>query len=99
MEKKKRGNSSDQGWQKLDSFIGQKKTVKPPAHAWQELALKLIDELDIPPFKKTAVFQICRDYPKNLVEQALIDTKELCKSGAKWKYFFKIIANKIEWDK
>lgn len=68
-----------------------KKTVKPPAYRWQELALEVIKELNVPANKKSSVFKACRDKGEKLVRQALIDTKELCQTGEKWKYFFKII--------
>lgn len=81
-----------------DSFkkIGQigKLRIKPPAYEWQDLALQIIKELSVPEFKKSAVFKVCRDLPKSLVMQALIDTKELSKDGPAWKYFFKVISQK-----
>ncbi len=67
------------------------KRVKPPAYQWQELALRLISELSIPDFKRSAVFKVCRDLPAVVVERSMNETKELCKTGAKWKYFFKVI--------
>ena len=67
---------------------------KPPAHAWQELALRIERELAIPKFKRSAVFKVCRDYPRSVVERCLADTKELCQTGEKWRYFFKVIAAK-----
>ncbi len=67
---------------------------KPTAYSWQELALRVIKELNIPNFKRSAVFKICKVKPKNFVEQAMNDTKELCDAGEKWKYFFKIINSK-----
>ena len=95
----KKNADKGQGWQKIDVIFNKKKAIRPPAFEWQDLALKLIDELGVPGYKRSAIFQICRDYPKNIIEQALIDTKELCQTGLKWKYFFKIIGNNIEWDK
>ncbi|MBN2854449.1 hypothetical protein JXK06_02885 [Patescibacteria group bacterium] len=73
-------------------FAEQKNTkkVKPPAYSWQELALAIIKDLEVPDFKKSSVFKICRDLPENKVKIALNDTKELCKSGSKWQYFFKV---------
>jgi len=68
-----------------------KKTVKPPAYPWQDLALRIIKELGIPNFKRSAVFKVCKEHPSQKIELALNDTKELCQSGSKWKYFFKII--------
>ena len=70
-----------------------KTVVKPPAHEWQDLALKIIQELSVPGFKRNSVFKICKENPKTRVMQALNDTKELCKTGEMWKYFFKIIAS------
>ncbi|HNX10845.1 MAG TPA: hypothetical protein PKI61_01770 [bacterium] len=67
------------------------KTIKPPAHPWQDLALRIIQELGVPAFKRSAVFKVCRDYPQNVIQAALTDTKELCTSGQKWAYFFKVI--------
>jgi len=68
-----------------------KPVVKAPAYAWQDLALRVIKELNIPGFKRSSVFKICKDKPAQTVERAINDTKELCKSGDQWKYFFKII--------
>jgi len=67
------------------------KPVKAPAYSWQDLALQIIKELGIPDAKKSSVFKICRDKPAPVVQRAINDTKELCQSGEKWKYFFKII--------
>jgi len=77
-----------------DIFVNRKKTPKAPAYQWQELALKVINELGIPNFKKSSVFKACRDNSKNFVEKCFNDTKELCGKGEKWKYFFKIIGGK-----
>ncbi len=67
---------------------------KPPAYQWQDLALKIINELGIPNFKRSSVFKICRDNDRNFVEKCFDDTKELTKGGEQWKYFFKLIADK-----
>ncbi|MDD2354111.1 MAG: hypothetical protein PHH52_00535 [Patescibacteria group bacterium] len=68
-----------------------KKTVKPPAYPWQDLALKIITELGIPNFKKSSVFKICKELPAHVVKRAADDTKELCPGGNSWQYFFKVI--------
>ncbi len=69
--------------------------TKPPAYPWQDLALKIERELKVPTFKRNAVFKVCRDYPRSVIERCLADTKELCFSGDKWRYFFKaLMANK-----
>jgi hypothetical protein len=86
----------DEGPQRLGDLFGKVETKKPPAHEWQDLALRIIDELSIPGFKRGSVFKICKDKPKETVEKSFNDTKELCTSGAKWKYFFKVIADKKE---
>ncbi len=81
---------------KFKSFadiVKNKKTVKPPAYPWQELALRIIKELGIPNFKRSAIFKVCKEHPTHIIETALNDTKELCTDGQKWKYFFKIIDN------
>ncbi len=69
-----------------------KKNKKMPAYAWQDLALRVIKELNIPDFKRSAVFKVCKQKSRIYIEKALNDTKELCQSGEKWKYFFKVIA-------
>lgn len=69
-------------------------TKKPPSYQWQELALRVVEELGIPNFKRNAVFKVCKENPKVLIEKALNDTKELCKKGESWKYFFKLIGQK-----
>lgn len=87
----------DDGFQKIgDVFSKAKlvKPVKPPAHPWQELALRIIKELSVPGNKRNSVFMVCKKYPKAFIEMSLNDTKELCKTGEAWKYFFKIIAGK-----
>lgn len=83
-----------------DIFKNKKPAVKPPAYPWQELALKIIEELSIPGFKRSSVFKVCRDLPASTVERALNDTKELCQSGLPWKYFFKVIdASQVKGEK
>ncbi len=81
----------------MESFsdiIKNKKRLKAPAYPWQDLALRVIKELSIPAFKRSAVFQVCKNKTAPEIELALNDTKELCHDGAKWKYFFKIIDQK-----
>lgn len=83
----------DEGPQKLSDLFGKIEQKKPPAHQWQDLALRIISDLSIPNFKRGSVFKICKDNSKEKVERAYNDTKELCKSGEKWKYFFKVISD------
>ena len=84
----------NKGPQKLgDLFNSQPIVPPPPAYKWQDLALRVIKELGIPNFKRGSVFKICKDYPQERVEKAMNDTKELCKEGECWKYFFKVIGN------
>lgn len=71
------------------------KKIKAPAYPWQDLALRVIKELGgVPGFKRAAIFKVCRDLPPQKIEMALNDTKELCKTGSAWKYFFKITDQK-----
>lgn len=70
-----------------------KNRKKPTAYNWQELALRVIKDLGIPADKKSSVFQLCKKYPQEVIERAMNDTKELCKNGEGWRYFFKILAN------
>ncbi len=81
----------DEGFKSFADIFKQKPKIKPPAYPWQDLALRIIKELSIPAFKRSSVFKVCRDLPEATIVLALNDTKELCKSGASWKYFFKII--------
>ena len=67
---------------------------KPPAYQWQDLALRVIKELNIPGNKRSSVFRACKQNARQIVERAMNDTKELCKTGEKWRYFFKIIDKK-----
>lgn len=78
----------------LSDILKNKKTVKPPAYPWQELALRIIKELNIPGFKRGAIFKICKEKPEHFIIHALNDTKELCKTGMPWKYFFKLVDKK-----
>ncbi len=75
-----------------DIFKNKQSTKKAPAYKWQDLALKVINDLNIPNFKRSAVFKVCKENPENFILNALNDTKELCKSGVKWKYFFKLVS-------
>jgi hypothetical protein len=70
------------------------KRKKAPAYQWQDTALKVIKELSIPNFKRSSIFKACRDNSQAVITQALTDTKELCKTGEKWKYFLKILSSK-----
>lgn len=80
----------EEGFQNFNEILKNKQLKKAPAYQWQDFALKIIKELNIPPIKKSSVFKICRDKPKDFVEKCLNDTKELCDTKDKWKYFFKL---------
>lgn len=81
-------------FENINDIFGSRVTQKkPPAHDWQDLALKVIKELSIPNFKRSAVFKVCKEKSKIEIEKCLNDTKELCQSGVKWKYFFKIVSS------
>jgi len=80
------------GFENLRKIIKSKKTKKkPPKYEWQDFALRIINELGIPGFKRSSIFKICKEYPRNTVEKCLNDTKELCRKGETWRYFFKLI--------
>ncbi|HPD03430.1 MAG TPA: hypothetical protein PLB57_01325 [bacterium] len=70
-----------------------RKTIKPPAYPWQQLALEVIERLRVPNFKRSAIFKVCQQFPESTIRQALIDTQELCEGGNRWQYFFKILNN------
>lgn len=82
----------DQGMKKIGDLFSLRKQQKTPAYAWQDLALRVISELNVPNFKKSAVFKSCKQKPRFYVEKCMNDAKELCQTGEKWKYFFKLIA-------
>jgi len=81
-------------FKKIGEILSAKQSVRSPAYAWQDLALWVIKELNIPSFKRSAVFKVCKQKSKIYIEKCLNDTKELCQSGEKWKYFFKLASNK-----
>jgi len=85
---------TNRGPQKIGSLLKNEARQKPPAYEWQDLALKIIAELAIPKFKRSAVFKVCKNYPKSFIEKCLNDTKELCHRGECWKYFFKLVDKK-----
>jgi len=68
------------------------KIKKPPAYKWQDLALQVIKDLSVPNFKRSAVFKVCKENSREFILTSLNDTKELCQTGEKWKYFFKIVS-------
>ena len=85
----------DMGLEKLGQLIGRpSSSKKPPAYLWQELALRVIEDLAVPNKKRNAVFKVCKNYHKYWVEKCLIDTKELCQGSECWRYFFKLISQK-----
>ena len=93
MEEKTKKEGEFEGF---GAIFAQKKRVnekKPPAYQWQELALKIIKDLNVPNFKRSSIFKVCRDNSQEAIERSLNDTKELCKSGEKWKYFLKVIVS------
>lgn len=78
----------------IKNILQNKSTKKPPAYQWQDLALNVIKELSIPGFKRAATFKVCKENSEAVIKQALIDTRELCQGGERWKYFFKILGKK-----
>lgn len=76
-----------------DIFHNKKPTKKAPAYKWQDLALEIINKLSVPGNKKSSVFKACRDNPESRIRTALNDTKELCKGGSRWQYFFKVLSS------
>ena len=83
-----------EGPQKLSELLKIPKQKKPPAYQWQDLALRIISDLNVPNFKKNSVFRVCKENSQAVIERALNDTKELCQTGEKWRYFFKVICKK-----
>lgn len=83
---------TDIGPQRFKDILANKKSIKPPAYPWQDLALRIITELNIPIKKRNAVFLVCKQHSKNFIEKCLNDTKELAKKGERWRYFFKLIS-------
>ncbi|MBU0646799.1 hypothetical protein KKC67_01535 [Patescibacteria group bacterium] len=83
--------TEDKGLEKLgDLFNLPVKTKKLPAYQWQDLALQIIRELEIPNNKRNSVFRVCKLKSRAVILGCLNDTKELCKTGQKWSYFFKL---------
>jgi len=78
----------------LADLLKNRRRKKPPAYEWQDLALRIVKELGIPGFKRNAVFKVCKEKRKETVERCLNETKELCQTGERWKYFFKLIGGK-----
>lgn len=86
-------NQGPQSISDIFSHQGQNKgqEIKPPAYPWQDLALRVIKELGVPAFKRNSVFKLCKENSKDFIEKCLNETKELCQTGERWKYFFKVI--------
>jgi hypothetical protein len=80
--------------QPIADIFQNKQTKKPPAYQWQDLALRIINELSIPSFKRNSVFKVCKNQERNFIEKCLDDTKELAEGGERWKYFFKLVTKK-----
>ena len=84
----------DKGPEKLGDLMKKQPSRKLPTYVWQELALRVIEDLSVPDFKRSAVFRVCKQKSRIYIEKCLNDTKELCRSGEPWKYFFKIVGGK-----
>ena len=84
----------NKGFSSLGNILKGQKSIKPPAYQWQDLALEVIKELNIPNFKRNSVFKVCKENSRDYIEKCLNDTKELAKEREQWKYFFKLISNK-----
>lgn len=85
-------NSNLQGFS--DILKNKSPQKKAPAYKWQDLALRIIKELNIPPHKKSSVFKVCKVNSEEFILKCLVDTKELCETRDKWKYFFKLTSIK-----
>jgi len=85
---------ADKGLEKIGDLFLVKKTKNLPKYAWQDLALQVIKELNVPQLKRNSVFKVCKQKPRIIIEKALSDTRELCQTGERWKYFFKILGGK-----
>jgi len=83
-------SSKKRDFEGISDIMKSRKSVKPTAYKWQEMALRIIQELNIPDYKKSSVFKACKELPLQFVESCLNDTKELCATGNKWQYFFKL---------
>jgi hypothetical protein len=86
----------EENFKSFGDLMKKRVAKKPPAYQWQELALRIIQELNVPNDKRGSVFRACKQYSRAIVEKALNDTKELCQSGEQWRYFFKIIGKKSD---
>ncbi len=75
----------------LGDIIKKNRQTKAPAYPWQELALKVIEDLKVPNDKRSSVFKACKENNPETIKRALNDTKELCKTGFPWRYFFKVL--------
>ena len=88
--------NKEKDFQDIKNILSSKVKKKAPAYQWQELALRIINELKIPNFKRSSVFKICKENSIQNVENAFNDTKELAQGRDRWKYFFKVVADKKE---
>ncbi len=89
---------TDKGLEKVSDLL-KLKSKKPPSYIWQELALRIINELGIPNKKRNSVFKVCKENTRLVIEKCLNDTRELCQTGEKWKYFFKLVGDKKKFGK
>lgn len=90
MQDQDKSTKKESEFEDLAQIFKARLVKKAPTFEWQDLALRIIKELTIPDFKRSSVFKICKQHDKPFVENCLNDTKELCKTGEKWKYFFKL---------
>ncbi|OGY48212.1 MAG: hypothetical protein A3D39_03760 [Candidatus Buchananbacteria bacterium RIFCSPHIGHO2_02_FULL_39_17] len=84
----------NRGPQHFKDILSQKSTTRPPAYPWQELALQIIEQLNIPSKKRNSVFKVCKQNPRDYIVKCLNETKELAKTGEPWRYFFKLVNKK-----
>ena len=76
--------------QSFSDIARKKQSVPPPAYEWQDLALRIIDELGIPRQKRNAVFRVCKLLPKRAVEKALNENipSTIIKRGIRIRFDF-----------
>ena len=79
------------GPQNFRDIMANKKNIRRTVERRKDLALRIIDELNIQTKKRNAVFLVCKQHSKNFIEKCLNDTKELAKTGESWRYFFKLV--------
>lgn len=92
----------NEGFTKIGFTLDKFKTapvIKDKLQSWQDLALGIIKDLNIPAKDRSMIFLVCKRFGRSYIERCLNTTKEKARGDLKGHYFIKVIYSKPPVDK